>query len=101
MIPNLWARLNAEKSYGQKIGQKSKITEVEMRGLKQNQINTLIFTYQNDQRNNICLLSDCGNETPTHIDATHAFSKILQNFQNRIPRELNQNLYISRIGINH
>ena len=85
MIPNLWARLNAEKSYGQKIGQKSKITEVEMRGLKQNQINTLIFTYQNDQRNNICLLSDCGNETPTHIDATHAFSKIFQNFQNRIP----------------
>ena len=101
MIPKLWARLNAEKSYGQKTSQKSKITEVEMRGLKQNQINTLIFTYQNDQRNNICLLSDCGNETPTHIDATHAFSKILQNFQNRIPRELNQNLYISRIGINH
>ena len=35
------------------------------------------------------------------MTATHAISKILQNSQNRIPMELNQNLYISRIGINH
>ena len=72
-----------------------------MRGLTLNQMNTPYFIYEIDQRKKLNTLGDFENQTPTHIDATHAFSKILQNFQNRIPRELNQNLYISRIGINH
>ena len=63
-------------------------------------MNTPYFIYDLDQRKELNTLGDFANETPTHIDATHAFSKILQNFQNRIARELNQNLYISRIGIN-
>ena len=66
-----------------------------------NQMNTPYFIYEIDQRKKLNTLGDFENQTPKHIDATHAFSKILQNFQNRIPRELNQNLYISRIGINH
>ena len=64
-------------------------------------MNTPYFIYEIDQRKKLNTLSDFENQTPTHIDATHAFSKILQNFQNRIPRELNQNLYISRIDIIH
>ena len=63
-------------------------------------MNTPYFIYEIDQRKKLNTLGDFENQIPTHIDATHAFSKILQNFQNRIPRKLNQNLYISRIGIN-
>ena len=57
--------------------------------------------YEIDQRKKLNTLGDFENQTPTHIDVTHAFSKILQNFQNQIPRvQLNQNLYNSRIDIN-
>ena len=78
-----------------------KLRGLELRGLTLNQMNTPYFIYEIDQHKKLNTLGDFENQTPTHIDATHAFSKILQNFQNRIPRELNQNLYISRIGINH
>ena len=61
----------------------------------------LLFIYEIDRRKKLNTLGDFENQTPTHIDATHAFSKILRNFQNRIPREWNQNLYTSEIGINH
>ena len=44
------------------------------------------FIYKIDQRKKLNTLGDFENQTPTNIDATHAFSKILQNFQNRIPR---------------
>ena len=55
------------------------------------------FIYEIDQRKKFNTLGDFENLTPTHLDATHA----LQNFQNLIPRELNQNPYTSGIGINH
>ena len=74
---------------------------LKLRGLTWNQMNTPYSIYEIDQRKKLNTLSDFENQKPTHIDATHAFSKTLKNFQNRIPRELNQNLYIFRIGINH
>ena len=64
-------------------------------------MNIPYLKYEIDQRKKMNTLGDFGNQTPTHIDATHAFSKILQNLQNRIPRELNQNIHISRIGMIH
>ena len=74
---------------------------LKLRGLTWNQMNTPYFIYETYQRKKLNTLGDFETQTPTHIDATHAFSKILQNFQHRIPRESNQNIYISRIGINH
>ena len=72
-----------------------------MRGLRQNQLSTREFISQNDQRKKLCNLDDFENETPTYMGATHANSKLKQKFQNRIPRELDQNFYIPRIKINH
>ena len=40
-------------------------------------------------------------KTPTPIGTTNAFSKILQTFQNPIPRELDQKLDIPRISMIH
>ena len=64
-----------------------------------NQISTPDFAYQNDQRNKIYTLGDFEKKTPTHMVATHAISKSQQNFQNRIPRELDKNFYIPRISM--
>ena len=74
---------------------------LKLRGLTQNPIITLDYIYQNDQRKKLCRLDDFENETPTHMGATHAISKLKQKFQNRIPRELDQNFYIPRITMNH
>ena len=41
------------------------------------------------------------NKIPTHTDATHAISKSERNFQNRFPRELDQNFDIHRTSIIH
>ena len=57
--------------------------------------------YENDQRKKIDTLGDFYNKTPTHMAATHAISKSKRNFQNRIPRELDKNLYIPRISMIH
>ena len=72
---------------------------LKLRGLSWNQMNTPYFIYEIDQRKKLNTLGDFENQTPTHIDATHAFSKILKNFQNRIPRKLTQNFYMLRIGM--
>ena len=64
-----------------------------------NQRSTPDFAYQNDQRNKIYTLGDFEKKTPTHMVATHAISKSQQNFQNRIPRELDKNFYIPRISM--
>ena len=85
----------------QKLTKNWKLRGFKLRGLTWNQINTPYLIYEIDQGKKLNIMDDFENKTPTHIDATHAFSKILQNFQNRIPGELNQNLYISRIGINY
>ena len=57
--------------------------------------------YQNDQRNKVNILGDFEIETPTHISATYAISKIRLKFQNRIPRDLDQKLDILRIRMIH
>ena len=54
--------------------------------------------YQNYQCKKIYSLVDFGNETPTHIGATHAIPKFHPKFQNRIPKELNQNFDIPGIS---
>ena len=72
-----------------------------MRGLKQNQIITLDFISQNDQRKKLYNLGDFENEKPTHMDVTHTSSKLKQKFQNRIPRELDQNFGIPRISMSY
>ena len=59
------------------------------------------FIYEIDQRKKLNTLGNFENQTPTHIDATHAISKSEQNFQNRIPRELDKNFYIPRISMIH
>ena len=80
LIPNLWARLNAEKSYGQKTGQKIDFTGVEIAWVDMKSNEYHFFIYEINQRKKLNTLGDFENKTPTHIDATHAFSKILQNF---------------------
>ena len=52
-----------------------------MRGLKQNQIITLDFISQNNQRKKLYRLDDFKNETPTHMGATHANLKLKQKFK--------------------
>jgi len=42
---------------------------------------------------------DFKNKTPTHTVTTHAISKYEQNFQNRIPRELEKNFFIPKISM--
>ena len=76
-----------------------KLRGLKLRGLMWNQISTPDFAYQNDQRNKIYTLGDFEKKTPTHMVATHAISKSQQNFQNRIPRELDKNFYIPRISM--
>ena len=56
-----------------------------LRGLTWNRINTLNFIDQNDQCKKIYSFGDFGNETPTHMGATHAIPKFQPKFQNRIP----------------
>ena len=96
----LW-RINDEPPTREKLVKNTILRGLKLRGLTWNHMNTPYFIYEIDQRKKLNTLGDFENQKPTHIDATHAFSKILKNFQNRIPRELNQNLYISRICINH
>ena len=72
-----------------------------MRGFKRNQINYPNSIYLNVKRNKINTLGVFENETPTYISATHAFLKIRGKFENRIPRELNQNFDIPRISMIH
>ena len=47
-----------------------------IQGLRQNRISTHDFISQNDRRKKLCNLGDCENETPTHMSATHAISKL-------------------------
>ena len=70
-----------------------------MRGLRRNQLSTRSFIYENDQRKKIGTLGDFDNKTPTHMAATHAISKSKRDFQNRIPRELDENFDISGISV--
>ena len=42
-----------------------------------------------------------GRETPTHKGGAHAISKLWGKLKNRIPRELDQNIGIAGISVNH
>jgi diacylglycerol kinase family enzyme len=64
-------------------------------------MNTLYFIYETDQRKKLNSLGDFEKKTPTPMGTTNAFSKILQIFQNSIPRELDQKLDIPRISTIH
>ena len=55
--------------------------------------------YKNDQRKKIHTFKDYENKKPTHMDATHAISKSERNFQNRFPRELDENFDTPRISL--
>ena len=58
---------------------------LKLRGLSWNQMNAPYFIYEIDQRKKLNTLGDFENQTPTHMDATHAFSKILQIFKIEFP----------------
>ena len=58
-----------------------KLRGLKLRGLGQNQISTPHSIYENDHRNKINIFGDFENEVTTHMGATHAISKIEQNFQ--------------------
>ena len=77
-----------------------KLRGLKLRGLSQNQISTPHFIYENDHRNEINIFGDFENEITTHMAAAHAISKVVKNFQNRTPRELNQSFGIPRISSN-
>ena len=87
--------------FNEKLTKNRKLRGLKLRGLRRNQINTPNFTYGNVQRNKTNLFGDFKNGTPTHIGTTHAFSKILKNFRNRIPKELDKKFYIPRISMIH
>jgi len=70
-----------------------------LRGLRQNQITTPNYIYQNDQHEKIYTFGEFGRETPTHKAGAHAISNFWENFKNRIPRELGQNIDIPRISV--
>ena len=60
-------------------------------------MNIPYFIYQIDHGDEVDTIGDFEDETPTHMSATHAISKIEQKSQNRIPRELDQKFGIFRI----
>ena len=49
---------------------------LKLRGLRQNQISTRGCISQINQRKKLCYLGDFENKSPTHMSATHAFSKL-------------------------
>ena len=70
-----------------------------MRGSRRNQVSTPNVMYENDQLKKIDTLGDFDNKTPTHKAATQAISKSKRIFQNRNPRELDENFDISGISV--
>ena len=61
LIPNLWARLNAEKNYDQKTGQKMDFTGVEIAWVKMKSNQYPFFIYKIDQRKKLNTLGDFEN----------------------------------------
>ena len=83
----------------EKLTKNQKLRGLKLRGLTWNQINNPYFIYKNDQRKKIDTFNDFETKTPTHMDATHAISKSERNFQNRFPRELDENFDTPRISL--
>ena len=82
----------------EKLIKNRKLRGFKLRGLRRNQISTPYLIYQIDHRNKVHAISDFQNETPMHMSATFAISKIEQKSQNRIPRELKKNFGSFRIS---
>ena len=83
----------------EKLTKNKKLRGLKLRGLTRNQINNPYFIYKNNQRKKIDTFNDFENITPTHMDATNAISKSERNFQNRFPRELDENFDTPRISL--
>ena len=66
----------------EKLTENRKLRGLKLSGFRRNQISTPYFIYQIDHRNEYNTISDFENETPTHMSATHAISKIKQKCQN-------------------
>ena len=77
-----------------------KLRGLKLRRLRQNQISTPNYIYQNDQQEKIYTFGNFGRETPTHKAGAHAISKFWEKLKNWIPRELYQNIDIPRISVN-
>ena len=85
--------------FNEKSTKNRKLQGIKLRGLRRNQISTPYFIYQIVRSNRIKIIRNFENETPTHISATYAFSKIRKKFQNRISREFDQKFGIPRISM--
>ena len=85
----------------EKLTKNRKLRGLKLRGLRLNQMSIPYFIYQIDHGDEVDTIGDFENETPTHMSATHAISKIKQKSQNRTPRELDQKFGIPRIGMIH
>ena len=85
----------------EKLTKSRKLGGLKLRGLRLNQISIPYFIYQIDHGDEVDTFDDFENETPTHMSAFHAISKIKQKSQNRTPRELDQKFGILRVGIIH
>ena len=82
--------------FNEKLTKNWRLRGLKLRGLRQNQISTANFRYENDQCIKINTLGDFEIETPTHISTTHAISKSDRNFQNRFPMELDEKFLYSQ-----
>ena len=51
-----------------------KLRGLKLRRLRQNEISTPNYIYQNDQQEKIYTFGNFGRETPTHKDGAHAIS---------------------------
>ena len=98
MICISWARRDADGRGGQKF---VFLRGCKLRGFDQNQVNHSQLFSQNVRNIELSSLANFNLKPPTHIDATHAISKFGENFQNRIPKELDQNFYIPGISTSH
>ena len=78
-----------------------KLRGLKLRGKSQNQISTPRFIDENDHDNEINIFVDFENEITMHMGTAYAISKIEQNFQNRILRQLSQSFEIPSISMIH
>ena len=62
--------------FNEKRTKNSKLRGLKMRGLRQNQIGGLIYTYANNGRNKVTNNVIFGMKKPAHMGAAHAISKI-------------------------
>ena len=66
----------------EKLTKNRKLRGLKLRELRLNQMSIPYFIYQIDHGDEVDTFGDFENETPTHMSATHATSKIKQKCQN-------------------